>query len=75
MTRLRSPLFVTALTVLMAFAALGVIIAGVASIYGQRAAEDARAGVRMRSVQQTRSNLRLLEAELQTYRLLPIMLG
>ena len=65
----------TALAVLLAFAALGVIVAGVASIYGPRAVADVTASVRMRAVQQTRSNLRLLEAELQTYRLLPVMLG
>ena len=65
----------TALAVLMAFAALGVIVAGVASIYGRRAIADATAGVRLHALQQTRSNLRLLESELQTYRLLPVMLG
>ena len=65
----------TALAVLMAFAALGVIVAGVASIYGRRAIADAPAGVRLHALQQTRSNLRLLESELQTYRLLPVMLG
>ncbi len=75
MNRLRPPLVATALVVLLAFAALGVIVAGVASIYGPRADADATAAVRMRAVQQTRSNLRLLEAELQTYRLLPVMLG
>ena len=75
MARLRSPLFITALAVLLAFAALGMVVAGVASIYGPRAVADATATVRMRAVQQTRSNLRLLEAELQTYRLLPVMLG
>jgi two-component system C4-dicarboxylate transport sensor histidine kinase DctB len=75
MARLRSPLIITALTVLLAFCALGVIVAGVASIYGPRAVADVTASVRMRAVQQTRSNLRLLEAELQTYRLLPVMLG
>ncbi|MGU3391691.1 sensor histidine kinase [Sphingomonas sp. M1A8_2b] len=75
MNRLRSPLVATALIVLLAFATLGVIVAGVASIYGPRADADATAAVRVRAVQQTRSNLRLLEAELQTYRLLPVMLG
>lgn len=71
----RSSLVTTALAVLMAFAALGVIVAGVASIYGRRAIADATAGVRLHALQQTRSNLRLLESELQTYRLLPVMLG
>ncbi|MET0375809.1 MAG: cache domain-containing protein, partial [Rhizorhabdus sp.] len=75
MSRLRSSLFAVASTVLLAFAALGAIVAGVASIYGSQAIDDATAAVRTRAVQQTRGNLRLLEAELQTYRLLPIMLG
>lgn len=75
MNRSRSSLLTTALTVLLAFAALGLIVAAVASIYGPRAVADATATVRLRSVQQTRSNLRLLESELQTYRLLPLMLG
>jgi two-component system C4-dicarboxylate transport sensor histidine kinase DctB len=65
----------TALAVLMAFAALGVIVSVVASVYGRRTVADATAAVRLRAMQQTRSNLRLLEAELQTYRLLPVMLG
>ncbi|TCP90037.1 two-component system C4-dicarboxylate transport sensor histidine kinase DctB [Sphingomonas sp. PP-CE-1A-559] len=75
MSRTRSSLLTTALAVLFAFAALGLIVAGVASIYGQRAVADVTAAVRTRSIQQTRSNLRLLESELQTYRLLPLMLG
>ncbi len=65
----------TALAVLMAFAALGVIVSVVASVYGRRTVADATAAVRLRAMQQTRSNLRLLESELQTYRLLPVMLG
>lgn len=65
----------TALAVLMAFAALGVIVSVVASVYGRRTVADATAAVQLRAMQQTRSNLRLLEAELQTYRLLPVMLG
>ncbi len=64
----------TALAVLMAFAALGVIVSVVASVYGRRTVADATAAVRLRAMQQTRSNLRLLEAELETYRLLPVML-
>jgi len=71
----RSPLFATALAALLAFAALAAIVATVASVYGRRAVADATAAVRARAIQQTRSNLRLLEAELQTYRLLPLMLG
>ncbi|MES3094529.1 sensor histidine kinase [Sphingomonas aerolata] len=65
----------TALAVLMAFAALSVIVSVVASVYGRRTVADATAAVRLRAMQQTRSNLRLLQAELQTYRLLPVMLG
>lgn len=75
MRRTRSSLVTTALAVLMAFAALGVIVSVVASVYGRRTVADATAAVRLRAMQQTRSNLRLLEAELQTYRLLPVMLG
>jgi two-component system C4-dicarboxylate transport sensor histidine kinase DctB len=75
MNRTRSSLFRTALAVLLAFAVLGLVVAAVASIYGPRAAADATATVRTRAIQQTRSNLRLLESELQTYRLLPLMLG
>jgi two-component system C4-dicarboxylate transport sensor histidine kinase DctB len=75
MSRTRNSLLATALAVLLAFAALGLVVAGIASIYGPRAATDATAVVRTRAIQQTRSNLRLLESELQTYRLLPLMLG
>ncbi len=75
MRRARSSLVTTALAVLMAFAALSVIVSVVASVYGRRTVADATAAVRLRAMQQTRSNLRLLEAELQTYRLLPVMLG
>ncbi|WP_353445928.1 sensor histidine kinase [Sphingomonas aerolata] len=75
MRRTRSSLVTTALAVLMAFAALGVIVSVVASVYGRRTVADATAAVQLRAMQQTRSNLRLLEAELQTYRLLPVMLG
>jgi len=75
MRRTRSSLVTTALAVLMAFAALGVIVSVVASVYGRRTVADATAAVRLRAMQQTRSNLRLLESELQTYRLLPVMLG
>lgn len=74
MRRTRSSLVTTALAVLMAFAALGVIVSVVASVYGRRTVADATAAVRLRAMQQTRSNLRLLEAELETYRLLPVML-
>ncbi len=63
------------MTVLLAFVLLGVMVAGTASIYGRRAVADAAATVQMAATQQTRTNLQLLEAELQTYRLLPIMLG
>ena len=46
MARLKSPLIITALAVLLAFAALGMVVAGVASIYGPRAVADATATVR-----------------------------
>ncbi|WP_380782010.1 ATP-binding protein [Sphingomonas sp. R86520] len=50
-------------------------VAAFAQVYANRAASDATTTVRLRALQQTRDNLRLLEAALQTFRLLPIMLG
>lgn len=64
-----------AIPIVVAIAIVVAFVAASAVIYGRRAVSDATEGVRMRAVQQTRSNLRLLEAELQTYRLLPVMLG
>lgn len=72
---LRLPGFSRLVPVMLSLTVVLTLVAASAVVYGRRAVADATDGVRMRAVQQTRSNLRLLEAELQTYRLLPVMLG
>ncbi len=71
----RSPRLASVLPFITAIMLAAVFVAGFAQVYANRAAADAIDGVRRRAMQQTRGNLRLLEAELQTFRLLPIMLG
>jgi two-component system C4-dicarboxylate transport sensor histidine kinase DctB len=66
---------VRGLPFIVAIVLAALFVAAFAQVYANRAAADATTAVRLRAMQQTRDNLRLLEAELQTFRLLPIMLG